>query len=207
VDLNAISAGRWQAVCSVLFQRFIRFHLTVRQNIGFGDITHLEDLDRIRAAAEVSGVMNYVNGLPSTWDTHLGRMFEQGCELSEGQWQRLAIARAAMRSQAQVYVLDEPGAWLDAKEESEVLRRFNAISRDGIGLLISHRLSAVASADLILVLESGRLVASGTHSQLMSGCNLYRELYQRQASGYLRSPTSDLETSMNGNWLPPTVER
>jgi len=167
----------------VIFQDFVRYHLTAGENIGVGRIDAMDDAVRIREAAQRAMADEMIERLPHRYDQLIGRRFKTGVDLSGGQWQKLAIARAYMRD-AQVMILDEPTAALDARAEFEVFQRFKDLSRGKTAVLISHRFSSVRMADRILVLADGRLEASGTHEQLLAQGGRYAELFELQAAGY-----------------------
>jgi ATP-binding cassette subfamily B protein len=167
----------------VIFQDFVRYHLTVGENIGVGQVADMHDRERIAAAAHRSGADEVAAGLPEGYDQLVGRRFKTGVDLSGGQWQKIAIARAYMRD-AQVMILDEPTAALDARSEFEVFQRFKDLSEGRTAVLISHRFSSVRMADRILVLADGKVEASGTHAQLMAQGGRYAELFELQAAGY-----------------------
>ena len=177
-DLDALRANT-----GVIFQDFVRYHLTAGENIGVGRIEAMGDASRIQDAARRSMADDLIATLPDGYDQLIGRRFKTGVDLSGGQWQKIAIARAYMR-EAQVMILDEPTAALDARSEFEVFRRFKELSEDRTAVLISHRFSSVRMADRILVLEQGRIEASGTHAELMTQGGRYAELFELQAAGY-----------------------
>ncbi|MCD9126803.1 ABC transporter ATP-binding protein [Luteimonas fraxinea] len=177
-DLDALRANT-----GVIFQDFVRYHLTAGENIGVGRIEAMGDDARIQDAARRSMADELIAGLPGGYDQLIGRRFKTGVDLSGGQWQKIAIARAYMR-EAQVMILDEPTAALDARSEFEVFRRFKELSEDRTAVLISHRFSSVRMADRILVLEQGRIEASGTHAELMTQGGRYAELFELQAAVY-----------------------
>ncbi len=182
-DLKDYDLDDLRANIGVIFQDFVRYHLTAAENIGVGLVEHMYDLPRIRDAARRSMADEVIEGLPNGYDQLVGRRFKTGVDLSGGQWQKIAIARAYMRD-AQVMILDEPTAALDARAEFEVFRRFKDLSAGRTAVLISHRFSSVRMADRILVLAEGRLEASGTHEQLMAQGGRYAELFELQAAGY-----------------------
>jgi ATP-binding cassette subfamily B protein len=182
-DLRDINLQEWRRNLAVVFQDFVHFQLTVRENVALGALDHLDDLDRIREACIRSGASSVVEELPQGYDTVLGRQFEGGVELSGGEWQKIALARAFIKD-APVVILDEPTAALDPRSEFELYRRFAELMRGKTVLLISHRLSAARMADRILVLEHGRIVEEGTHESLMTRGGRYAELYRMQASHY-----------------------
>ncbi len=182
-DLRDYDLDDLRSNTGVIFQDFVRYHLTAAENIGVGRIEALGDLPRIRDAARRGMADEVIAGLPLGYDQLIGRRFKTGVDLSGGQWQKLAIARAYMRD-AQVMILDEPTAALDARSEFEVFQRFKELSADRTAVLISHRFSSVRMADRILVLAGGRVEASGTHEQLMAAGGRYAELFELQAAGY-----------------------
>jgi ATP-binding cassette, subfamily B, bacterial len=177
-DLDGVRAG-----IGVIFQDFVRYHLTAADNIAVGRIEARDDRARIEDAAARSMADGVIRRLPLGYDQMIGRRFQGGVDLSGGEWQKVAIARAYMRD-AQVLILDEPTAALDARAEFEVFQRFKELSRGKTGILISHRFSSVRMADRILVLANGAVEASGTHEELMGEGGRYAELFELQAEGY-----------------------
>ncbi|MCY7313445.1 MAG: ABC transporter ATP-binding protein/permease [Pseudoxanthomonas sp.] len=182
-DLREYDIDELRANIGVIFQDFVRYHLSAGENIGVGQIEAMGDAARIRRAAQRAMADEVIESLPNGYDQLIGRRFKTGVELSGGQWQKIAIARAYMRD-AQVMILDEPTAALDARAEFEVFQRFKELSDQRTSVLISHRFSSVRMADRILVLNEGRLEASGTHEQLLAQGGRYAELFELQASGY-----------------------
>ncbi len=182
-DLRDYDLEDLRANIGVIFQDFVRYHLTAAENIGVGDIADMGNLGRIEAAARKGMADEVIEGLPKGYEQVIGRRFKEGMDLSGGQWQKVAIARAYMRD-AQVMILDEPTAALDARAEYEVFKRFKELSEDRTAVLISHRFSSVRMADRILVLADGKVEASGTHDQLMAQGGRYAELFELQAAGY-----------------------
>ncbi len=182
-DLREYDLDEVRANIGVIFQDFVRYHLTAGENIGVGQIDAMDDEARIRESARRAMADEVVDSLPGGYDQLIGRRFRTGVDLSGGQWQKIAIARAYMRD-AQVMILDEPTAALDARSEFEVFQRFKELSDQRTAVLISHRFSSVRMADRILVMEQGRLEASGTHEELMADGGRYAELFELQAAGY-----------------------
>jgi len=182
-DLRDYDLDDLRANTGVIFQDFVRYHLTAAENIGVGLIDAMGDLDRIALSARKGMADEVVAALPKGYDQIIGRRFKEGVDLSGGQWQKIAIARAYMRD-AQVMILDEPTAALDARSEFEVFERFKELSDGKTAVLISHRFSSVRMADRILVLADGKVEASGTHEQLMAQGGRYAELFELQAAGY-----------------------
>ncbi len=182
-DLRDYSLDELRANIGVIFQDFVRYHLTAAENIGVGQIDAMDDRERVQRAASRAMADELIQSLPLGYDQVIGRRFRTGVDLSGGQWQKIAIARAYMR-QAQLMILDEPTAALDARSEFEVFQRFKELSEDRTAVLISHRFSSVRMADRILVLANGRLEASGSHQELMAAGGRYAELFELQAAGY-----------------------
>src|SRR5262249_38681051 len=152
------------------------YDLSARDNIGFGDVTRLWDSHLLQTAVYKSGANKIIERLPDRYDQILGRRFEGGSDLSGGEWQKIALARAYMR-EAQLLILDEPTATLDTRSEYEVFQRFADLTRDRMAVLISHRFSTVRMADRILVLANGEISEHGTHDQLIALGGLYAELF------------------------------
>jgi ATP-binding cassette subfamily B protein len=167
----------------VIFQDFLKYDMTAGENIGLGNVEAWSDETRQREASAMSYADSVVQTLPEGMGTMLGRRFEGGVELSQGQWQKVALARAYMRD-AQLLILDEPTASLDARAEYEVFDRFANLTAGKSAVLISHRFSTVRMADLILVLENGRVLERGSHEELLRRAGRYAELFELQAAGY-----------------------
>ena len=182
-DLRDYDLDDLRANIGVIFQDFVRYHLTAGENIAVGQVDAMDDDARIHDAARRAMADQVIAGLPQGFDQPIGRRFRNGVDLSGGQWQKIAIARAYMRD-AQVMILDEPTAALDARSEFEVFQRFKELSAGKTAVLISHRFSSVRMADRILVLNEGRLEASGTHESLLAQGGRYAELFELQAAGY-----------------------
>ncbi len=182
-DLRDYDLDDLRANMGVIFQDFVRYHLTAGENIGVGLVEAMDDQVRIREAARRAMADEVIGSLPAGYEQLIGRRFKTGVDLSGGQWQKIAIARAYMRD-AQVMILDEPTAALDARSEFEVFQRFKELSDNRTAVLISHRFSSVRMADRILVLDQGRIEASGTHEELMAAGGRYAELFELQAAGY-----------------------
>jgi ATP-binding cassette subfamily B protein len=190
VDLATLATDSWRARLSAAFQDFGRFHVRFGDAVGIGDLPHLADTGRVGAAVADADAGSLLARLPDGLDTQLGREFD-GVELSEGQWQKTALARASMREAPLLFVLDEPTASLDAPSEQEIFERYMARARslagrsNAITVVVSHRFSTVAGADLIFVMEKGRLVEQGTHDELISADGRYADLYRIQAAAYV----------------------
>jgi ATP-binding cassette subfamily B protein len=183
VDLREYDPDELRQRIGVIFQDFVKYQLTVRENIGFGQIDRLEDAARVDDAAERGGADEVVAELPDGIDTMLGRWFEKGHELSGGQWQKVALGRAFMRD-GEVLVLDEPTAALDAEREYEIFQRFRELTNGKIAVLISHRFSTVRMADRIAVIEDGQIAELGSHDELLARGGTYARLFELQAEGY-----------------------
>jgi ATP-binding cassette subfamily B protein len=183
VDLREYDLPSLHQRFGVIFQDYVRYQFTVRENIGFGQVDALDDLARIRDAAERGGASPIIEDMPNGYDTMLGRRWEKGRELSGGQWQKIALARAFMRK-AEVLVLDEPTSALDAEAEYEVFRRFGDLVEGRIAVLISHRFSTVRMADRIVVLSAGKILELGSHAELIELDGAYARLFNLQAEGY-----------------------
>jgi ATP-binding cassette subfamily B protein len=183
VDLREYDLAGLHANIGVIFQDFMRYAFLFRENIGVGQTEYMSQDDRVREAARRSLADTVAKRLSKGFDQQLGRRFDDGVDLSGGEWQKVALARAYLR-EAQVLILDEPTAALDARAEYEVFLRFTELTKGRIAVLISHRFSTVRMADRILVLTGGRLVEHGTHQELVGRGGLYAELFNLQAAGY-----------------------
>jgi len=182
-DLRDYDPESLRREIGVIFQDFLKYDATAGDNIGFGLIESLSDPSRIDRASEKSYADSVISTLTDGYETMLGRRFEGGIELSQGQWQKIALARAYMRD-AQLLILDEPTASLDARAEYEVFQRFANLTAGKSAVLISHRFSTVRMADLILVLENGKILEQGSHEELLAKGTRYAELFELQAAGY-----------------------
>ena len=182
-----IAPADWHRRLGAVFQEFARYQTTIRDNIGFGWIDKPDDAALVEAAAARSGALELAAAWPHGLDTPLGHEFHDGADLSVGQWQKLAIARAYLRP-AELLILDEPASALDARAEAEVYAQFAVMARERTILLISHRLGSCRIADRILVLEHGRLVEAGAHTALLAAGGAYAALYRMQAAWYAPSP-------------------
>ena len=182
-DLRDYDPDSVRKAIGVIFQDFVRYQMTASRNIAVGNIEDVENLDRISRAASQSLANTVIEKLPHRFDQMIGRRFTDGVELSGGEWQKMAIGRAYMRD-AQVLVLDEPTAALDARAEYEVFQRFTDLTAGKSAILISHRFSTVRMADRIMVLEKGQLLELGTHEELLAQQGRYAELFELQAQGY-----------------------
>lgn len=183
VDLRDYSVEDLRREIGVIFQDYMRYDMRIKENIGFGKIEALDSDDLISGAAHKSQASEMIDRLPAKFNQVVGRRFEGGVDLSGGEWQKIALARAYMRD-AQLLILDEPTATLDARAEYEVFLRFAELTRGRMSVLISHRFSTVRMADRILVLSEGDITEQGTHRELVEQGGLYAELFELQAAGY-----------------------
>jgi ATP-binding cassette subfamily B protein len=182
-DLRELRVNDLRDELAVVFQDYARYHLTARENIWLGNVALPPESPRIEEAAHRTGADAVIAALPEGYETQLGRQFEKGAELSIGQWQKVALARAFLRD-TQIIVLDEPTAALDPKAEAAVFEQFHALAKGRTAILISHRLSTVRMADRILVMVDGRIAEAGAHAELLERDGVYAELFQTQARPY-----------------------
>jgi ABC-type multidrug transport system fused ATPase/permease subunit len=183
-DLRSWDEAELRRRIGVIFQDFSQYQFALRENVGVGSVEHLADDARIGRAIDHGGAKELVASLAQGLETQLGRWFLEGTELSGGQWQKVALARAFMREEADVLVLDEPTAALDAEAEHAVFNRFRALTHGRTAILISHRFPTVRMADRILVIEQGQIVESGSHAELLAAGGRYAHLFALQAEGY-----------------------
>ncbi|MEC0208295.1 ABC transporter ATP-binding protein [Paenibacillus ehimensis] len=184
VSIRDMDCEAFRRKVGVVFQDFVQYEMQVRQNIGFGNAAKMEEDAELWKAADRAGIAGLIQSMPAGLATQLGRLFDEGQQLSGGQWQRIAIARAFMR-EAELYVLDEPSSMLDPETELQVFQAFRELVRDRLGIFISHRYSAIRYADQILMMDQGSVVEQGNHQQLMQQNGMYAELYMMQANAYL----------------------
>lgn len=184
LDLNDWDATTLRQRIGVIFQDFARYQLKVGENIGAGDVSAFDELSRWEEAAERGMATPFIDTLPDGFDTQLGKWFAKGRELSGGQWQKIALARAFMRRDADILVLDEPTAAMDAAAEATIFEHFRQMTHDRIAILISHRFSTVRMADQILVIDRGQIIERGDHNALMARDGQYARLFSLQAAGY-----------------------
>jgi ATP-binding cassette subfamily B protein len=189
VDLRRFDVEAWRARISGAFQDFCRFELLVREAVGVAALERLDRVPAVQGALVRAGADDFVAALPGGLETQLGKDWEGGVDLSGGQWQKLALGRAFMRADPLLVVFDEPTAALDAPTEHALFERFAAAARTGVSrgtvtLIVSHRFSTVRMADLIVVLDRGRVAEQGSHDELMARDGLYAELYGLQARAY-----------------------
>ena len=182
-DIKEYDLEALRAQIGVIFQDYVTYYLSAARNIGVGNIEALDNQEGIRTAASKSGAAAVIERLPDAYDTMLGKWFDQGHQLSGGEWQKIALARAFMRD-AQVLVLDEPTSSLDPQAEYEVFAHFRELTAGKSAIFISHRFSTVRLADRILVLENGKIIEEGTHTELLARDGRYAELFSLQAEAY-----------------------
>ncbi|MDB4970512.1 MAG: transporter permease [Myxococcales bacterium] len=185
IDLRDWDAAELRARTAVIFQDFNEYQFDVRDNVGVGSLPHLNEEERIGRATERGGATEVVTSLPDGLGTKLGKWAHDGVELSGGQWQKIALARAFMREEADILVLDEPTAALDAEAEHAIFERFRTLAAGRTTFLISHRFSTVRMADRILVIEGGKILEDGSHQALVAAGARYAHLFSLQAKGYL----------------------
>ncbi len=183
IDLREYDLDDLHKEIGVIFQDFMRYEMTARENIGVGHVEVPHTQEEIEHAAQKSLAAEVIAKLPGGYNQMLGRRFEGGVDLSGGEWQKLALARAYLRD-AQLLILDEPTASLDARSELQVFERFAELTEGKMALLISHRFSTVRMADRIVVLEGGRLVEEGNHARLMALGGRYAAMFEMQAASY-----------------------
>jgi ATP-binding cassette subfamily B protein len=193
VDLRELAPGYWRSRIAVIFQDFVRYELTAADNVGFGAPALAGDRDALERAVRRAGARDIVAGLPRGWDTILSGRYEGGTDLSGGQWQRIALARAlfAVEAGASILVLDEPTASLDVRAEAALFERFLELTRGLTTVLISHRFSTVRRADLIYVLEGGSVAERGSHEELLARDGVYARLFRLQAARFVEETGTD----------------
>jgi len=189
IILDGLDLAEWDLTAlhhrvGVIFQDFGRYQFSVGENIGAGDVRHIEDEERWQQAADTGMAAPFIESMPEGYKTQLGRWFKGGRELSGGQWQKIALSRAFMRSDADILILDEPTASMDAASEAAIFDHFRSASRDKITILISHRFSTVRAADHIVVIQNGEIVEEGNHESLIEENGQYAHLFNLQAKGY-----------------------
>lgn len=186
IDLRSFDPTSWRRRLGVIFQDFVHYELTLRENVGFGHVERLDSLDLLAASLQDAGAEQFIEHLPDGWSTHLSPRFRGGIDLSGGQWQRIALARAlfARKTGASVLVLDEPTANLDVRAEVELFERIIELSQGTTTILVSHRFSSVRHAQHIIVVSDGHVIESGTHHQLMALGGRYAEMFSLQAARF-----------------------
>jgi ATP-binding cassette, subfamily B, bacterial len=184
VDLNDWDIAALRHRIGVIFQNFVQYQFTAGENVGVGDVAHLNDHQEWETAAGKGMAKPFIDALPQGFDTQLGKWFKDGQELSGGQWQKIALSRAFMRSSADILILDEPTAAMDAEAEMNIFNHFRSLTHDRMVVLISHRFSTVRMADKIIVIAAGQIIEQGSHEQLLAAQGRYAHLFALQAAGY-----------------------
>jgi ATP-binding cassette, subfamily B, bacterial len=184
VDLRDWDLDVLRQRIGVIFQNFVQYQFTVGENVGVGDVLNLEDRQEWEIAADKGMASPFIDTLPEKFDTQLGKWFKGGQELSGGQWQKIALARAFMRSNADILILDEPTAAMDAEAEMNIFNHFRSLTESKMVVLISHRFSTVRMADKIIVMANGAIIEQGSHEQLIAAAGRYAHLFSLQAAGY-----------------------
>lgn len=188
LNIKSFDPQKYQELIGVIFQDFSQYYLSARENIGLGWVNEIDNLSRIKEASSKSGADQLIERLPQGYESILGRYFDSGSQLSVGEWQKVAIARAIMRN-GKILILDEPTASVDVKTEYEIFRRFNELTKGRVSILISHRFSTVRMADRIFVIDHGRIIEQGGHEDLMKLGGKYAMMFTMQAEKYV-SPKS-----------------
>jgi len=183
IDLRELDPREWRRRVGVTFQDYMQYHMTLEENIRMGNIESTEDIEAVMAAARKAGADPLAAKFKLGYATPLGKWFEEGEELSTGEWQKVALARTFFRD-AEIVILDEPSAALDPEAEAELFNRFRRVIGDKTALIISHRYSTVRMADRICVLEGGRIIEEGSHVELLARKGRYHHLYCLQARNY-----------------------
>jgi ATP-binding cassette subfamily B protein len=183
IDIRRYDKAKYQEMFGVIFQDFVKYELSLRENIAVGKIAYIDDEKKILAASDMSLAKEVIDDVPEGLSQKLGKRFAKGLELSGGQWQKIALARAYMKD-APVLILDEPTSALDARAEYEAFQRFIGLTEGKTSIIISHRFSTVRMADRILVLKNGLISEIGTHEELLQNADTYKELFELQAAGY-----------------------
>jgi ATP-binding cassette, subfamily B, bacterial len=184
VDLNDWETNALRRRIGVIFQNFVQYQFTAGENVGVGDVAYLDDQKEWETAANKGMAKPFIDALPQGFNTQLGKWFKDGQELSGGQWQKIALSRAFMRSSADILILDEPTAAMDAEAEMNIFNHFRALTQDRMVVLISHRFSTVRMADKIVVMANGQIIEQGSHEQLLADGGRYAHLFSLQAAGY-----------------------
>ena len=182
-DIREYDPKELRQQLGMMFQDYAEYQLSARENIGVGNVEQVDDLVAVTSAADKSGASGVIGSLPKGYDTNLGKWFEEGHQLSGGEWQKVALARAFMR-EAQILILDEPTSALDAQAEHDLFERIRRLTAGKMAIFISHRFSTARKADKILVLEGGRLIENGTHDELVALGGQYAALFELQAASY-----------------------
>ncbi len=182
-NINAYTNGEIHSLFSIVYQDYVQYSISARDNIGIGNMESLHNLKKVSEAAELAGVKDVIDRLPRGMDTPLGKVLDEGVDISGGQWQRIALARSLMKEDT-VRILDEPTSALDPMEESRLYKKYAEISKNSTTVFISHRLGSTKLADKIFVLDHGKLIEQGNHKELMQNGGVYREMFNIQKEWY-----------------------
>ncbi|XIH46996.1 hypothetical protein C1N65_28705 (plasmid) [Priestia aryabhattai] len=200
IDINSLDIEALRRNFTVIFQDFMRYAFSVRENIIIGDVENKNDESRMYYAGEKSGISSFVESLEDGYDTPLGKIFEDGSDLSGGQWQKIAIARSVFRN-SDVIILDEPTSALDPRSEYTVYKQFEDLTKGRIAIYISHRLAYTKDVDKIIVLKNGRVMEEGNHNDLMNLREIYYEMFSTQSQAY-----NTTSSERNHDILPQLVK-
>jgi ATP-binding cassette subfamily B protein len=192
VDIREFEPNELRRQIGAMFQDYVDYQATAAENIGLGNVPEITNRDAVVTASKEAGSDELIAGLPAGYDTALGKWFDAGVNLSGGEWQKVALARAFMREEARILLLDEPTSALDAQAEYDLFERLRSLTRGRTAVYISHRFSTVRRADRIVFLEHGRLVEEGTHEQLMRLGGRYARLFRMQAAAYTGEDVEEL---------------
>ncbi len=182
-DLKDVKLSNWYKFISILFQDFAKFMLSVKDNILRGNL-EVFDEEKMKEAAQKSGAAEFIEKLPNKYEQRLGKRFEDSAELSQGQWQRLVLARAFYET-APILILDEPTSAIDIESEAKIFENLDELYQNKTLILISHRFSTVRKADKIIVLKDGKIIEEGNHNSLMKKSGIYTRMFKKQAEGYI----------------------
>ena len=188
ISLNDINTDNLYKLIGILFQDYCKYELTLKDNVGFGNIDEIDNEPQILESLEKAAV----DFIPPNLEQQLGKWFSDGIQLSGGQWQRVALARCFFKK-AQLYILDEPNAALDKMGEKKIMNTFFELTKNNIGIFVSHKIAHVMLADKIIYLDEGRIVAEGTHEQLLKTCPSYKEIYDLEFNIPINSKDVDDE--------------
>lgn len=182
-NINSINLDSYWKKISVVFQDYMKFHFSFKENIGFGELNSLGDIKKIKLAAQNSGMSTFIEQLPEKYDTTLGQYLKEGIDLSGGQWQRLAISRAIIKN-SDILIFDEPTAALDPLNELDIMNKLSEMLNGKTGIIISHRLATTRFVDKIIVLKNGKIIEEGKHQDLIEKKGVYYQMYKSQSKWY-----------------------